>query len=88
MVVMTTCILDLRYTRVGVVNTGYFFVETGISEEVHIPENKELYYLTIFTKCKLVFRILLKNNLLSFKERKNQYKLSNSVEMIYNFWID
>lgn len=53
MVVMTTCILDLRYTRVGVVNTGYFFVETGISEEVHIPENKELYYLTIFTKCKL-----------------------------------
>lgn len=70
MVVMTTCILDLWYTRVGEVNTGYFFVETGISEEVHIPENKELYYLTIFTKCKLVFRILLKNILCTFKKEK------------------
>lgn len=41
-----------------------------ISEEVHIPENKKLYYLTIFTKCKLVFKILLKNNLCTFKKEK------------------
>lgn len=31
---------------------------------------KELYYLTIFTKCKLVFRILLKNILCTFKKEK------------------
>lgn len=67
---MIICILDLRYIRVGVVNIGYFFVEIGIFEEVYIFENKEFYYLIIFIKCKLVFRILLKNIFCIFKKEK------------------